>query len=74
MEKKYIVLVSEESLLHSLLRSYIESIQSGEIYDHGYPERRLIPSDHVEQCQESFLETVIEDITDKVSNIIREYF
>ena len=68
------VFVSESHLLQTLLGEYIDDIESGDIYSHGYPESRLIPSDHNERCQESCLEQILVDITEKVSDIIEQYF
>jgi len=70
----YKIFVSEDLLLRALLEDYIELIESGEIYSHGYPESRLIPSNHTETCQNEFLDSVNQDIMNKVSNIISEYF
>ncbi len=70
----YNIFVSEDLLLRALLDDYIELAKSGEIYAHGYPESRLIPSNHTETCQSEFLDSINNDILDKVSNIISEYF
>ena len=83
MEEKYYFLdkfhgnkifVSESHLLHVLLGEYIDDIESGSIYDHGYPESRLIPSNHQERCQEDFLEAVVDTVTEKVECLLRQYF
>lgn len=69
-----LIFISESHLLNVLLGEYIDDIESGNIYDHGYPESRLIPSNHHEKCQEYCLEHILGDISDKVKNIISEYF
>ena len=68
------VFVSESHLLHMLLGEYIDDIESRDIYAHGYPEGRLIPSDHHEKCQEYFLEKIQEEIAEKVDNAVSHYF
>lgn len=68
------IFVSEEYLLNVLLNDYIGEIQSGDIYSHGYPEGRLIPSNHIEMCQDYFLESVTSDIEEKIINIIHEFY
>ena len=68
------IFVSEDHLLHTLLLEDIDSIESGDIYSHGYPESRLIPSNHYEECQKYFLERIHEDIAEKVDNAISHYF
>ena len=83
MEEKYYFLtkfgenkifISETHLLYTLLGEYINNIESNDIYAHGYPESRLIPSNHHEECQKYYLEQIQEDITEKVSDIINQYF
>ena len=68
------IFISEEHLLNTLLSDYIDNIKSGSLYDHGYPESRLIPSDHHEKCQEYFIEEIIETISEKINNIVEQYF
>ena len=45
------------------------AIKCNEIYEHGYPETRLIPFDFKEQCEASTTEYVI----DRVGQIIASY-
>jgi len=82
-EEKYIYLyetlgtktyISETLLLETLLTKEIAMIDDSTIYEHGYPESRLIPSNHWAKCQEGFLENVIEDISDKIREILEGYF
>lgn len=68
------IFISEDRLLNTLLSDYIDDVESRNIYDHGYPESRLIPSNHHEDCQKYFLEGVIGDITEKITDIIEQYF
>lgn len=82
-EEKYLFLfkmldvniyISEYHLLDRLLNKYIVPIENKEIYEHGYPEGRLVPSNFYEKCEEEYLENVKEEISEKVENIIQEYF
>lgn len=66
--------VSETYILEILLAKDIEDIESRSIYEHGYPESRLMPSNHKESCEESLLETVKESINEKIESILYEYF
>lgn len=68
------IFISENRLLHTLLNEYISEIESGSIYEHGYPESRLIPSTHHEDCQEAFLDNILVDMTEKIKDIIGQYF
>ena len=78
-EEKYIYLhetlgteayISETLLLEILLTKEIGMIDDGTIYEHGYPESRLIPSNHYTECQEGFLDSVTEDISGKIRKIL----
>lgn len=68
------VFISENRLLHTLLNEYIHEIESGRIYEHGYPESRLIPSNHHESCQEEYKEYILSEISKKTTIILDEYF
>lgn len=68
------IFVSESHLLNTLLNDYIDEIESESIYEHGYPESRLIPTNFREDCQESHLAHITDIITDKVSGVITEYW
>ena len=63
---------TREDLLKELLCDEIESIRSGEIYEHGYPESRLIPQDHYKLCEKSFIENVVYDISEEISSLLKE--
>lgn len=69
-----LIFVSENRLLRTLLKEYIDEIESGSIYGHGYPESRLIPSTHYEDCQEGTLDNILEEVTEKIKDIIGQYF
>jgi len=82
-EEKYIYLyetlgtktyISETLLLETLLIKEISTIDDGTIYEHGYPESRLIPSNHYAERREGLLENVIEDVSDKIREILEGYF
>ena len=57
------------SKIKTLLERATENIENKEIYEHGYPEARLIPSDFYEQCEKMHKEFFIEEI----SGIVGEY-
>ena len=66
--------VTEAYLLDILLTDYLKPVIDRSIYDHGYPESRLIPSNFYEDCQKDYLDSVISDFTDKISDIISGEF
>lgn len=66
--------VSENHLLETLLSEQIQDVKSRDIYNHGYPESRLIPSNHKESCEEGLLETVKEDLCEKIDDVLSQYF
>lgn len=66
--------VTEEYLLETLLTDYLKPLRDNSIYDHGYPEGRLIPSNFTEDCQNNYRDEVISSITDKISDIISDNF
>jgi len=65
--------VREDVLIESLLSDSIKTIEGGDIYEHGYPEARLMPSDHYEKCNESFKESVCDDFNEKINEILNDY-
>ncbi len=56
--------------IKSIIEEVTEVVESGEIYEHGYPENRLIPTRHEEECREYTIEYTMELIKEKVI----EYF
>lgn len=46
-----------------------EAISNNEIYEHGYPESRLIPSDFKETCEDEWIRSV----NDEVNIVVEEY-
>ena len=82
-EQKYIFLVeilgnrifaSEDYMLECLLKDHINDIKDRSIYEHGYPEARLIPSNHTEECEKCTFEFITEIFNDKIKNILNQYF
>ena len=55
--------------IENILKNATEAIENNEIYEHGYPEARLIPMNHVEICQDAIKELVV----NAISEIIEEY-
>ena len=53
----------------TIIKNATEAVEKRDIYQHGYPEARLIPSNWKEECEDSFKEIV----TDCVSEIIADY-
>ena len=66
--------ITEHKLIEVLLKKYIKEIEDGSIYEHGYPESRLIPSSHYEDCNEEYSKIVKEEICELVDNVLSEYF
>lgn len=64
----------DKELLRKLLKPYTNGIDSGEIYAHGYPESRLIPSNHTDFCNGSFAEYVEEELMKVAIKILDEHF
>jgi len=52
-----------------IIEEGFKSIESGEAFEHGIPESRLIPSNWNDECLQSVLETIIE----KITPLIKEY-
>lgn len=65
--------VLEDYLIDTLLSEEIQTLKSGEIYEHGYPEGRLIPQNHYEDCNDCFLDSVKESFNEKIDRILRDY-
>lgn len=67
------IYISEEKLVELFLVKYIKSIQDGSIYEHGYPESRLIPSDFKEKCEEGLFNEIMEEFKDIAKDILEYY-
>ena len=68
------VYAREDYLLEVLLTNEINAIADKDIYQHGYPESRLIPSDFYETCNESLLEEAKDRMNEQIENILNDYF
>lgn len=66
--------VSEDFLLYTLTQEYIGNIEDGSIYEHGYPESRLIPSTHEKDCQDALIDEVMITLESKIIAILESYF
>ena len=67
------VYIDENYLLDVLLTKHIKPLENKEIYEHGYPESRLIPANFYEDCQDNYIETVKNEFCDRIENILRDY-
>ena len=65
--------MSKEYLLDVLLSKDLEPLINKSIFNHGYPEGRLTPSNHYEECLEHFSEEIKEEFNDMLDNIINDY-
>jgi len=68
------IYIAEDRLFDMILGDYIQEVVSNKIYEHGYPESRLIPASHMEDCEECFLDQIYEEIDVKIKNIMDQYF
>lgn len=64
--------MNAENRITKMLHDAIEDIKSGNIHEHGYPESRLIPSNHYELSEDVFVDKVVCDIAEETSKILRE--
>jgi len=55
--------------LINIIESGYKAIESGEAFEHGFPESRLIPSNWNELC----LKGVLDGIIEKITPLIKEY-
>ena len=55
--------------LIAIIESGYKAIESGEAFEHGFPESRLIPSNWNDMC----LKTVLDDVIEKITPLIKEY-
>lgn len=66
-------LTKATSKFHALLSIAVRDRESQEIYEHGYPEARLIPSNHTEICESSQQEQLLEAINELLTEVLGEY-
>jgi len=57
-----------------IITNGIKDITNRDIYGHGYPEARLIPKTHEEDCEDSHLDNVMEDIREIVYDLFNNYY
>jgi len=68
---KYDELINDkESLLILYLKDSFVKIENKEMFEHGYPESRLIPSNFYEDCKNDFAESVADKVYEEVKEII----
>lgn len=65
--------MSKEYLLEVVLAKDLEPLINKEIFEHGYPEGRLVPSNHYESCIEYFTDEIKETFNDMIDNLINDY-
>ena len=58
----------------NIINNATEAVEKRDIYQHGYPEARLIPSNWREECEDSFKENVIEDVTEIIADYLDGLF
>lgn len=66
--------LSEDLILEMLMASKIRTITDGAIFEHGYPEARLIPSNHYRECVDSFIADVKESLNKDVERILLDAY
>ena len=67
------IYMNKTCLLNTLLSKQISMIENNEIYEHGYPESRLIPSNFYESCQSDFISSVQEEFSEKIEEILYDH-
>ena len=53
-----------------IFETQIPKISNGEIFEHGYPEARLIPANHVELCLEQFADFVADEVREVIKELV----
>ena len=53
----------------AIIESGYKAIESGEAFEHGFPESRLIPSNWNDMC----LKAVLDEVIEKITPLIKEY-
>lgn len=64
----------DEILLEEAIEEELKPLVNKEIFEHGYPEARMIPSDHYEKCLEEFKEELKEKVNDAIDNIVHDLY
>ncbi len=59
-------------LLEQILSKEIDMVANREIYDHGYPEARLIPSNFYDDSLDIFAKEIKEEINDLIDDILHD--
>ena len=58
----------------NIIKNATEDVEKRNIYQHGYPEARLIPSNWKEECEDSFKENVTECMSEVISDYLDGLF
>lgn len=60
--------------IEDLLKQANDVILGGVIYEHGYPESRLIPAKHKQDCEQICTEHYVEQITEVVTEYLNHLY
>ena len=60
--------------LTNIIKAATRAVESNEIYQHGYPEARLIPANWKEDCEDSFKENVTECMSEVIADYLDSLF
>jgi len=58
----------------NIIKNATEAVEKRDIYQHGYPEARLIPANWKEECEDCFKENVIEEVTEIIADYLDGLF
>lgn len=59
-------------MLEEAIEDELTPLINRSIFDHGFPESRLVPSNFYEECLSLFLEELKEKICDEIDNIVHD--
>lgn len=60
--------------IENMLKNATEAVEKRDIYQHGYPEARLIPANWKEECEDGFKESVAECVSEIISDYLDSLF
>ena len=58
----------------NIIKNATEAVEKREIYQHGYPEERLVPANWKEDCEDSFKESVAECVSEIIADYLDSLF
>jgi hypothetical protein len=62
------------SQIETIIKQSVSQIKSGEIFEHGFPESRLIPTDWNTMCMESHIKNTMQSIEEVVRAMFYDAF